>query len=107
MNEDDIEKLIRIKVAGNEYEIKLHALQRINERGVLPAEVKEALLACKVIENYPEDKRGHSCLVSGTTVEGRSLHLVCGLTSDILWIITVYEPDPVEWETPYERRITR
>lgn len=107
MNKAEIEQLIRIKIEENKYEIKLHALQRINERGVLPDEVKEALLHCKVIENYPKDKRGHSCLVSGTTVDGRSIHLVCGLTGDIMWIITVYEPDPVEWETPYKRRITK
>jgi hypothetical protein len=57
-----------------------------------------------VIEEYPEDKRGKSCLVYGTTKGRKDLHIVCGLTSDTLWVITVYEPDSEEWIDPKTRR---
>jgi len=59
---------------------------------------------CKVIEDYPEDKRGHSCLVYGKTEQDSDLHIVCGIGDEMLWIITVYEPDPEEWGTPLRRR---
>lgn len=102
-----IERFIKEKVTNGEYQIKLHALQRINERGILPHEIKEALLNCKVIENYPDDKRGHSCLVWGVTSENKNLHAVCGFSEGIVWIITIYEPDLREWETPEKRRIVK
>jgi len=100
MNISEIEKFIKEKVSKDEYKIKLHSLQRINERGVMPDEIKDVLLNCKIIENYPDDKRGHSCLVSGKTCNERNLHIVCGIASNTLWIITIYEPSEREWKTP-------
>lgn len=105
MDVKDIPHFIKGRVLRNAYNIKLHALQRINERGILPHEIKEALLDCSVVEDYPEDKRGHSCLVWGKTSEGKDLHIVCGLSEETIWVITIYEPDPKEWETPLKRRI--
>jgi len=29
---------------------------------------------------------------------------LCGVAYDILWVITVYEPDPEEWVNPKTRR---
>ncbi|MBI5074557.1 MAG: DUF4258 domain-containing protein [Nitrospirae bacterium] len=107
MDYSAIEQLIRSNLASGQYQSRVHALQRINERGILPHEVKEALLTCKVIEDYPHDKRGHSCLVWGKTSQGRDLHAVCGFSEDVLWIITIYEPDPIEWETPEKRRFAK
>lgn len=104
MNINEIEQFIKTKVTNGEYQIKLHALQRINERGILGNDIKEALLNCKVIEDYPHDKRGHSCLVCGKIDNEKNLHIVCGLTKDTVWIVTIYEPDPKEWETPQKRR---
>ena len=100
----DIPGFIREKVLNGQYQTKLHALQRINERGLLPSEVREALLECYVVEDYPEDKRGHSCLVWGKTGKGQDLHLVCGLTGETVWVVTIYEPDQGKWETPLKRR---
>jgi hypothetical protein len=107
MDELEIKKLIKEKVLKGDYQLKLHALQRINKRGILPHEIKETLLDGKIIENYPEDKRGHSCLVWGVTPEGKNLHVVCGISLEMLWIITIYEPDPLEWETPEKRRVLK
>ena len=95
---------IRQKIRLNEYQVKLHSLIRINERGFLPREVREALLSGKIIEDYPDDMRGHSCLVWGKTSSGKDLHLVCGIADEILWIITIYEPTADKWETPERRK---
>ena len=95
---------IKQQVEEGNYQLKLHALERASARGIDPFEVKEALLNGEIIEDYPEDKRGHSCLIYGRSVSGKNLHLVCGKAYDILWIITVYEPDPAEWIDFKKRR---
>jgi hypothetical protein len=100
----DIPDVIKERISHGRYQFKLHALQRINERGILPSEVRDALLACSVVEDYPDDKRGHSCLVWGKAARGRDLHMVCGLTDEIVWVVTIYEPKPDTWETPLRRR---
>ena len=84
-----------------------HGIQGIAVLGIDPLEVKEALLNGEIIEDYPEDKRGHSCLVYGKSRVGKDIHLLCGTAYDILWIITVYEPDPAEWVNPKKRRVVK
>lgn len=101
----NISEFIKERVLAGYYQIKLHALQRINERGIMPSEIKEALINCSVVEDYPDDKRGHSCLVWGRTKGGKDLHFVCGLADNTVWVITIYEPDMLKWETPHKRRI--
>ena len=52
----------------------------------------------EIIEDYPEDKYGPSCLILGYTKAGRPLHVQCSYPSrPIVKIITVYEPDPNLW----------
>jgi len=107
MDIPDIEQFIKARVSSGKYQSRMHALQRINERGILPHEIKEALLSCRVIEDYPDDKRGHSCLAWGMTSLGKNLHMVCGISEDTVWIITIYEPDTEEWERPDKRRTVK
>ena len=58
---------IKEQVEKGNYQLKLYAVERASIRGIDPLEVKEALLNGEVIEDYPDDKRGHSCLVYGKT----------------------------------------
>jgi len=95
---------IKQQVEEGNYQLKLHALERASVRGIDPLEAKEALLSGEIIEDYPEDKRGHSCLIYGSSHGGKNLHLVCGRACDTLWIITIYEPDPAEWIDFKKRR---
>jgi len=67
----DIEKFIKTRVASGQYQSRLHALQRVNERGILPHEVREALLTCKVIEDYPADRRGTAALYGELPLWGK------------------------------------
>lgn len=63
-------------------------------------EIEEGLLSSetKIIEDYPNDPRGHSCLVLGFTKGNQPIHIVCGIQEDkILVIVTVYRPDIDEW----------
>ena len=67
------------------------------------AEIEESLLQGSILETYPEDKRGSSCLVVGFTQRGKPVHTVCGRSGDALLIITVYIPTPPKFITPFER----
>lgn len=84
-----------------------HAIRQMNkpERMISPVEVREVVLHGEVIEDYPEDVRGHSCLMAGQTSQDRTIHVVCSPKEEYLAIITAYIPDVVEWdETGRQRR---
>ncbi len=68
-------------------------------RGISVTELEEAISnRSEVIEGYPEDKYGPSCLILGFTLNGRPLHVQCSYPSrPLVKIVTVYEPDPGLW----------
>jgi len=59
-------------------------------------EIRAAILRdSELIEDYPEDKYGASCLILGFTGGDRPLHIQCSHPSRlVITIITVYEPNP-------------
>lgn len=57
----------------------------------------------QVIEDYPEDVRGHSCLMMGAP-EGRPVHVVSSPKADYLAVITVYLPDAAQWSQDFRER---
>lgn len=65
--------------------------------------IEEALLSGRILEDYPNDRRGESCLVVGFTNSGIPIHVVCGGREDGFVIITIYIPSPPKFKTPYER----
>lgn len=77
-----------------------HAIRQMNkpERMISEAEVWEVVTQGEVIEDYPEDVRGHSCLLAGETAEGRTIHVVCSPKNAYLAIITAYVPETGEWD---------
>jgi hypothetical protein len=57
-----------------------------------------------IIEDYPSDKYSPSCLIFGYTQKNRPLHLhISRKDSNIIKIITVYEPNKEEWMNFIER----
>jgi Domain of unknown function (DUF4258) len=68
------------------------------------AEVRRAVSRGEVIEEYPEDARGHSYLVLGFGDGGRRIHVVCAPKPNFLAIITAYLPDPSEWDVDLKVR---
>jgi len=72
--------------------------KRAVERNISDAEIRQAGTQARIIENYPEDKYAPGSLLLGFTVTGRPLHIQAShVDSDLLKIITIYEPDPAEW----------
>lgn len=87
----------------DEYYYTRHALDQMFRRSISDREIKEAILAGEIIEDYLEDKRGHSCLIYGRTRKNRPLHIQCTVPPKVE-IITTYEPHPKEWFNFRERR---
>ena len=69
------------------------------------SEVRKVLEECEIIEDYPEDARGHSCLMLGKDREERPIHVVCAPKDEYLAVITAYVPDESQWLEDYRRRI--
>ena len=87
---------IQDKVRKGEYYWRQHAVERSIEREVAEEEVAQVILSGEIIEEYPEDKYGPSCLIFGRTRSGRPIHVQCSLPP-VVWMITLYEPNPEEW----------
>ena len=90
---------IREKIARRQYEFSKHAVDQTVIRSISVAELEEAISnRSEVIEDYPEDKYGPSCLLLGFTGANRPLHVQCSYpTRPLVKIVTVYEPDPDLW----------
>jgi hypothetical protein len=89
---------IRKRVATDEFEFARHAVDQSIIRRISVQELREAISIGEVIEDYPEDKYGPSCLIYGKTAGGRAIHVQCSYPSRaVLKVITVYEPDPERW----------
>jgi len=73
MQIDEICKLIK---AGR-YEVSLHAQQERLEDDLDVSEIETAILTGEVIEDYPNDPRGPSCLILGQA-GSKALHVVLG-----------------------------
>ena len=82
-----------------------HAIKRMFERGVTDADVQKALMKGKVIEDYPNDYPLPSRLWLGR-FNGKPLHIVFAdnVTKGERVIITVYEPDPTQWNADFTAR---
>ncbi len=90
---------IRSKILRRQYEFSKHAVDQSIIREISIVEMNEAISGGgEIIEDYPEDKYGPSCLILGFTKTGRPLHIQCSYPSrPLIKIITLYEPDPDLW----------
>ena len=99
MNIDEIRELIR----PGHYEFSLHAQQERLAEDLDVDDIEAAVLTGAVLEDYPNDPRGPSCLVCGNA-GNRPVHIVIGWAQRqsegkrILRVITVYVPQPPKWK---------
>ena len=83
-----------------------HALHQMNlpERMITKQEVKETVLYGELIEDYPEDIRGHSCLLMLAVTPDRIIHVVGSPKKEYLTIVSAYVPSPEKWESDRKTR---
>ena len=86
------------KIRSGQFELSEHAVEQSSIRHISLSEVREAIEDSEIVEDYPNDKYGPSCLVLGFTRLQRPLHIQCSYPSrPLVKIITLYEPDPLRW----------
>lgn len=101
----DITKEIKDRLNNTRH--TLHALEEQFEDGITAEEVDEALKdGFEIVEDYPDDPRGHSCLVLCWKKE-IPLHVVCAPHEDALIIITAYIPRKKEWNKDFKKRLIK
>jgi heterodisulfide reductase subunit C len=104
-NFKSIVEKIQNKIAGEQFEFSKHALDQSIKRQIRVHEISEAIATSQLIEDYPNDKYGPSCLLCGVTQAGRPIHVQCSYPSrSLVKIITVYEPDPTKWANDFTIR---
>lgn len=92
------------QVKKQTYEISIHADEKRLAEGLTTAQVEHVLSNGEIIEEYPNDPRGESCLVVGFVSPRMPVHVVCGKNrSGHLMLITVYIPAMPKWLDPYTR----
>ena len=98
---------IRDLFRAGKYAFSKHAERERQADKIAFVELEEALSQCEIIEEYPDDPRGPSCLVLGF-FERRPIHAVCAVKADPeeILIVTVYDPSnrPDKWARGYRRR---
>lgn len=89
---------IRTKIRDGQFEFSQHAVDQSIIRHISVQELREAIAESTIIEDYPDDKYGPSCLLLGLTHSRRPVHIQCSYPSrPLVKIITLYEPDPQRW----------
>ena len=101
---DGIQWLVR----QGKYEFSIHAQQERLEEDLDVTGIEAALVQGEILEAYPDDPWGESCLVLGYA-GAKPIHAVLGWArirgedEDILRIITVYIPQSPKWHDPRTR----
>lgn len=96
---------IKKKIKEENYEFSAHAEEERQADKLMVHDVEKSLLEGEILEDYPDDPRGESCLVLGFGEVGVPIHVVCGKTKQgDLRIITVYIPMAPKWINERTRR---
>ena len=106
-NETTILSLVRM-AAEKKVLFLPHAIRQMSrpDRLITTSEIRRVISDGKVIEDYPEDVRGHSCLILGFGDGTRPIHIVCSPKDEYLAVITAYLPNEDEWSDDFRVRIT-
>ena len=89
------------------FEFTHHSVQRMSERDIGVDEVERAVREDRIIAKYPNEKPYPSCLAVLIT-DSIPIHVVFSIEENngerVVFIITVYRPDPMEWDAEYSKR---
>lgn len=93
---------IKEKIRKNQYEYTIHAEIERKTDDLTFYQIEEAILTAEILEQYPDNGRGESCLLVGFS-ENIPIHVVCGGRGNKVVIITVYVPKPPKFVDPWTR----
>lgn len=97
---------LRALIKARRYRLTLHAEQERDADEITIEEIETAFTALEavIIEDYPDDPRGHSVLVLGFTERNEPLHALWSIHENTAILITIYRPDPKLWSDWKKRR---
>jgi hypothetical protein len=101
---NDILARLRAQAASQDVRLTQHAQQEMVAEAISLEDVLHAAAGGRILENYPEHRRGACCLLHGIDAAGRDIHIVCTTAQPMFIIITVYLPKPPKWISPTQRR---
>ena len=82
----------------------VHALERLQERGITKPDVLNVIHHGRIIEQYPDAFPYPACLTLGASLNEQILHVVCGSNGSLVKIITAYFPDDEKFDASGEKR---
>ncbi|MDA1192818.1 MAG: DUF4258 domain-containing protein [Candidatus Poribacteria bacterium] len=80
-----------------------HAQRRMLRHRIEENAVRHILISGEIIEDYPDDERGHSYLVMGSW-DGTPMHVVAADKQNYTFVITAYRPNSSQWESDFRTR---
>jgi len=104
---NNLEFISMVRKSGKQKLLFLpHCIRQMSrpDRMISVKDIKQVINKGRIIEDYPEDPRGHSCLILGKDSEGRSIHVVCSPKDEYLALITAYIPSAKEWKNDFSER---
>lgn len=102
----NIETIIKLIIKEKIYWTN-HSLNRLHQRNILVLDVKQAIINGRIIEYYYDDYPYPSCLILGCNKNNKKLHVVCGVSEELVYVITAYYPEENKWEKDMETRRKR
>ena len=102
----DIEQ-VKALIRRRRYKTSHHAEVEREVEAITIDDIKTAILNGELLEDCPDDPRGHSCLVLGAGQDGRPVHVVLTILAQVeqVLIITVYIPSRPKWLDPHTRAL--
>ena len=97
-------KKIKEHIINRKVDWTKHCLNRLTQRNISIADVKNAINTGKIIEYYYDDYPHPSCLILGYGINNQILHIVCGVSDDYVHMITAYYPNNELWDENKEIR---
>lgn len=97
---------LRALIRAGRYRITLHAEQERDADQITIDEIEQAYsdAASEMVEDYPDDPRGHSALVLAFTGSEEPLHAVWSIHENTAILITIYRPDSKLWTNWRKRK---
>jgi hypothetical protein len=92
-------------IASHPIIFRVHAVQRMFERRISVAAVRQVLQSGEMIEDYSDEMPAPGGLMAAKRGR-RPLHVVMAENTEEneLVLITVYEPDPGQWKPGFRNR---
>lgn len=81
---------------------------RLQQRGLDAAALRNAVASLENIEAYPDDKYLPSFLLRGE-IRGAAFHaqIATDIEGNNVRVVTMYPPDPYEWDEGFRKRSKR